>query len=84
MSDLAAEVRAAWSRGGAAELHAAAERLAAGGHGRAAILAALEGVLCDVRAAGGGDAAEEGVMGVIDRLTGWCHPAGRIDAAGEG
>ncbi len=52
--------------------------LAKEGQKKAEIYTALESVLVSLRARGGRDEQEEGVLNVLDALTDWCHPGGRL------
>jgi hypothetical protein len=71
-------VRMAWATGDRMELHREVERLAADGHSRPELEAALESLLREVRSGGASDEEEEGINGVWDRVTGWCDPATHI------
>ena len=71
MATLGERVQAAWATGDPLALHREVEQLAAEGHSRPALEDALEALLLTVR--GAGDATEEIINGVWDRLTGWCH-----------
>jgi hypothetical protein len=71
-------VQAAWATGDRLELHRTVEQLAAEGHSQQALEDALESLLLEVRAAGADDDTEEVIMGVWDRLTGWCHESRHI------
>jgi hypothetical protein len=73
MATLLNRVQSAWATGDPLALHREVERLAAEGHSRQALEDALESLLLAVRATGAGDAQEEIINGVWDRLTGWCH-----------
>ncbi|MBA4066037.1 MAG: hypothetical protein C0501_20420 [Isosphaera sp.] len=72
------QVKAAWESGTPGALDREAEGLARRGVAEADIYAALEELLLTVRAAGADDETEERINGVMDRLTGWCHPSGHI------
>ena len=52
--------------------------LAKEGRKKAEIYTALENVLVRLRARGGRDEEEEGVLNVMDALTDWRHPSGRL------
>ncbi|HET6576575.1 MAG TPA: hypothetical protein VFG68_23455 [Fimbriiglobus sp.] len=71
-------IQAAWATGERLELHRAVEQLAAEGYSQQVLEDALESLLLEVRAAGADDDTEEVIMGVWDRLTGWCHESGHI------
>jgi hypothetical protein len=83
MATLGERVQAAWASGNPLALHREVERLAAEGYTQKALEDALEALLLAAREAGAGDDAEEGVNGVWDRLTGWCHPARHIASRGR-
>lgn len=78
MSGIDTLIRQAWDSADPMELHTTAERLAAEGHEETAILDALEKLLLEVRKAGADDETEERIMGVMDRLSGWCYESGHI------
>jgi len=71
-------LKAAWDSNAPHALDRAAERLAAEGVAEVEIMVALEQLLLEVRAAGADDETEERIMGVYDRLTGWCHESNHI------
>src|SRR5436305_2003030 len=72
-------VKAAWnSPDRERELNFLVEQMAEEGATRAELYAALDLMLAEVRAAGADDATEEIILGVCDRLYGWCHPAYHI------
>jgi hypothetical protein len=71
-------IREAWNASDPTALHRAAEQLAGEGHAESMILQSLESLLLDVRAAGADDDTEEQIMGVMDRLAGWCHVSHHI------
>ena len=75
---VADRVRAAWESATPQALDRAAESLARDGVPEAIILAAVDSLLADVRAAGADEETEEAIHGVMDRLSGWCHPSGHI------
>jgi hypothetical protein len=52
--------------------------LAKEGRHKTEIYTALESVLVRLRARGDQDEQEESVLNVLDALTGWCHPDGRL------
>jgi hypothetical protein len=78
MNPIDTRIREAWNSGQPLALHTAAEQLAAEGHAEAAINDSLEKLLLEVRAGGADDETEERIMGVMDRLTGWCHGSQHI------
>lgn len=78
MTAIDTRMRDAWNSGDPMALHHTAEQLATEGKTESAILDSLEKLLLDVRAAGADDDKEERIMGVMDRLTGWCHESGHI------
>lgn len=78
MTTADAQIRSAWASPDPRALDAAAETLAAAGVDEASILDALDRLLSVVRAAGADDETEERIMGVMDRLTGWCHVSNHI------
>ena len=59
-------------------LRALVLELAKEGRKKAEIYTALESVLVRLRARGGRDEQEESVLNVMDALTDWCHPGGRL------
>jgi hypothetical protein len=61
-----------------AALHRAVEEMAAEGVTLGALDGALERLLLEVRATGADDDTEEIILGVGDRLHGWCHESGHI------
>lgn len=71
-------IEAAWESGGRLALHREVERLATEGVVESALYDVLEELLLRLRAAGADDETEEHVMGVMDRLTGWCLESNRI------
>lgn len=78
MTSLDARIRDAWNSGDPMALHHAAEQLAAEGYKESVILDSLEKLLLEVRGAGADDDTEERIMGVMDRLVGWCHESNHI------
>jgi hypothetical protein len=78
MTPIDTRVRDAWNADDPLALHRAAEQLANEGNDDSAILDALERLLLDMRATGADDDTEERILGVMDRLTGWCHESGHI------
>src|SRR4051794_3396300 len=72
-------VKAAWnSPDRERELNCLVEHMAGEGVTRAELYAALDLMLAEVRAAGADDATEEIILGVCDRLYGWCAPQWHI------
>ena len=72
-------VKSAWeSEDRRAALHRVVEEMAAEGVTRDALDDALGQLLDEIRAAGADDDTEEIIMGVGDRLHGWCHESGHI------
>jgi hypothetical protein len=78
MTTIDTRIREAWNTGDPMSLHAAAEQLASEGNEESAIYDALERLLLEVRDADADDNTEERIMGVMDRLSGWCHESGHI------
>lgn len=78
MTPIETPIRDAWNAGDPMALHRTVELLANEGNEESAIYDVLEKLLLDVRAAGADDATEERIMGVMDRLTGWCHASNHI------
>jgi hypothetical protein len=79
MATVTDRVSAAWkapNRGFA--LNLVVESMAAEGISRAALDEALGRLLDAARAAGADDETEEIILGVGDRLHGWCQPSRRI------
>lgn len=72
-------VKSAWALpDGRLALHRAVEEMAAEGVLRDELDDALGRLLDDVRAAGAGEADEEVIQSVGDRLHGWCHVSRHI------
>ena len=67
-------VEAAWETADRTALDREVERLAAEGCSQPVLEDALEGLLLKLRAVGADDETQERVMGVWDRVTGWCNP----------
>ena len=59
-------------------LRALVLELAKEGRTKAEIYALLENALVRLRAGNGREEQEESVLNVMDALTGWCHPGGRL------
>lgn len=74
-------LRTAWDTGDRMTLHRAAEDMAAEGVTRDALDDALGQLRDEVRAAGADDDTEEIILGVGDRIHGWCHRDGHIHFA---
>jgi len=73
-------MRTAWKTEGRLALHRVVEEMAREGVTRAALDGALDALLDETRAAGADDEAEEEILGVGDRLSGWCLASQRIKA----
>lgn len=74
-------VKAAWnSPDREGELNRVVEAMAAEGVTRGELDAALGLMLDEVRAAGADEVTEEMILGVCDRLHGWCSPKWHIHA----
>jgi hypothetical protein len=80
MATVRERIQAAWDTGDPLALHRQIEQLAAEGHPQQALEDGLEALLLAVRAPGADDDAQEIIHGVWDRLTGWCHKSGHIEA----
>jgi hypothetical protein len=71
-------MRTAWKTEGRLALHRAVEEMAREGVSRFALDQALDALLDEARAAGVDDDTEEDLLGVGDRLSGWCLASQRI------
>ncbi|HYH69267.1 MAG TPA: hypothetical protein VD866_31530 [Urbifossiella sp.] len=71
-------LRTAWKTGGRLALHREAESLASEGTTHAVLDEAINTLLLEARAADAGDDTEEEILGVGDRLSGWCNLDRRI------
>ena len=72
------DFRTAWQTEKPFALDHVAQRLAQYGTSKNTLYDALERLLLEERAIGANDETEERILGVMDRLTGWCDPANRI------
>jgi len=80
MATLYERMKAAWDSGNPNALDHEAEDMARHGVAETDIYAALEELLLTLRAANTSEETEDHINDVMDRLTGWCHPSGRIRA----
>lgn len=81
MATVDERMAAAWSSGGAGALGPQVERAAREGVPESDILGALERLLLSLRETGLDDESDDRINEVMDRLTGWGHPSGRIRTA---
>ena len=79
MASLIEHVQAAWRTGDPLAIHREVEQLAAQGHTKERLQAALESLLLEARASGASDETQEIINSVWDRLTGWCHASRHIE-----
>jgi hypothetical protein len=70
--------QAAWETGVPFALDRVAEQLARAGSSKSVLYDSLERLLFKARDEGADDDSEERILGVMDRLTGWCDPDSRI------
>jgi hypothetical protein len=71
-------MRTAWKTDGRLALHRETEALAEEGTSQQVLEAAVDTLLSEARAAGADDETEEEILGVGDRLSGWCHASRKI------
>lgn len=75
------DLRAALKSGPPHALDSLVESLARQGISESELTGLLEQLLLECRSRNPDDESEEGILGVMDRLTGWCHPSSRITTA---
>ena len=78
MNDSYQQFRKAWDSGQLFAVDRVAEKLSKSGYAKSNLYDALEKLLLEIRKVGADDETEEKILGVMDRLTGWCDPNSQL------